>query len=52
MLGFLFGLEKLILGKINTTMRVLSKVMQILLAVTFIFSAYTKAVGPGFFEIT
>ena len=33
-------------------MRVLSKVMQILLAVTFIFSAYTKAVGPGFFEIT
>lgn len=33
-------------------MRILSKVLQILLAVTFIFSAYTKAVGPGFFEIT
>jgi thiol-disulfide isomerase/thioredoxin len=33
-------------------MRILSKVLQILLAVTFIFSAYTKAVAPGFFEIT
>lgn len=33
-------------------MRILSKVMQVLLAITFIFSAYTKAVGPGFFEIT
>lgn len=33
-------------------MRILSKVLQIILAVTFIFSAYTKAVGPGFFEIT
>ena len=33
-------------------MKILSKVMQILLGITFIFSAYTKAVGPGFFEIT
>ena len=33
-------------------MRILSKVMQVLLAITFIFSAYTKAIGPGFFEIT
>ena len=33
-------------------MRILSKVMQIMLAITFIFSAYTKAIGPGFFEIT
>ena len=33
-------------------MRILSKVLQIILAITFIFSAYTKAVGPGFFEIT
>ena len=31
---------------------ILSKIMQILLAITFIFSAYTKAIGPGFFEIT
>ncbi len=33
-------------------MRILSKVLQIFLAITFIFSAYTKFVGPGFFEIT
>ena len=33
-------------------MKILSKVLQILLGITFIFSAYTKAVGPGFFEIT
>ena len=33
-------------------MKYLSKTLQLLLAVTFIFSAYTKAVGPGFFEIT
>ena len=33
-------------------MRIISKILQILLAITFIFSAYTKAVGPGFFEIT
>ena len=33
-------------------MKILSRVLQILLAITFIFSAYTKAVGPGFFEIT
>ena len=26
--------------------------MQVMLATTFIFSAYTKAIGPGFFEIT
>ena len=31
-------------------MRILSKVMQVLLAITFIFSAYTKAIGPGFFD--
>ena len=33
-------------------MKILSKVLQIILGTTFIFSAYTKAVGPGFFEIT
>ena len=33
-------------------MKYLSKALQLLLAITFIFSAYTKAVGPGFFEIT
>ncbi|MEK9603741.1 MAG: MauE/DoxX family redox-associated membrane protein [Flavobacteriaceae bacterium] len=33
-------------------MKYLSKTLQLLLGVTFIFSAYTKAVGPGFFEIT
>jgi|TARA_B100001059_G_scaffold114378_2_gene114615 hypothetical protein len=33
-------------------MRTSSKVLQILLAITFIFSAYTKFAGPGFFEIT
>ena len=33
-------------------MKILSRVLQYLLAITFIFSAYTKAVGPGFFEIT
>ena len=33
-------------------MKIFSKVLQILLGITFIFSAYTKAVGPGFFEIT
>ena len=33
-------------------MRTSSKVLQILLAITFIFSAYTKFTGPGFFEIT
>tara|TARA_B100000900_G_scaffold385570_1_gene375321 strand:+ start:1233 stop:2102 length:870 start_codon:yes stop_codon:yes gene_type:complete len=33
-------------------MKILSKVMQVMLATTFIFSAYTKAIGPGFFEIT
>lgn len=33
-------------------MRILSKVLQFFLAITFIFSAYTKFLGPGFFEIT
>ena len=33
-------------------MKILSKVLQIILGTTFIFLAYTKAVGPGFFEIT
>ena len=33
-------------------MKTLSRALQIILAITFIFSAYTKAVGPGFFEIT
>ena len=33
-------------------MRTSSKVLQILLAITFIFSAYTKFAGSGFFEIT
>ncbi len=33
-------------------MKLLSKTLQLLLAITFLFSAYTKAVGPGFFEIT
>ena len=33
-------------------MKLLSKTLQFLLAITFLFSAYTKAVGPGFFEIT
>ncbi len=33
-------------------MKTSSKVLQILLAITFIFSAYTKFAGPGFFEIT
>ncbi len=33
-------------------MNYLSKTLQVLLGVTFIFSAYTKAVAPGFFEIT
>ncbi|PDH45657.1 MAG: hypothetical protein CND43_02150 [Flavobacteriales bacterium MED-G15] len=33
-------------------MKLLSKILQLLLGVTFLFSAYTKAVGPGFFEIT
>jgi hypothetical protein len=33
-------------------MKLLSKILQLLLAITFLFSAYTKAVGPGFFEIT
>ena len=33
-------------------MKLLSKALQLLLAITFLFSAYTKAVGPGFFEIT
>ena len=33
-------------------MKILSKVLQVILAITFIFSAYSKAVGPGFFEIT
>ena len=33
-------------------MRISSKVLQIFLAITFIFSAYTKFAGPGFFEIT
>ena len=33
-------------------MKLISKILQLLLAITFLFSAYTKAVGPGFFEIT
>ena len=33
-------------------MKTISKTLQVLLAITFIFSAYAKAVGPGFFEIT
>lgn len=33
-------------------MKQLIRILQILLGVTFLFSAYTKAVGPGFFEIT
>jgi thiol-disulfide isomerase/thioredoxin len=33
-------------------MKIISKILQLLLAVTFLFSAYTKAIGPGFFEIT
>ena len=33
-------------------MKYLSISFRVLLAITFIFSAYTKAVGPGFFEIT
>jgi len=33
-------------------MKLLSKILQLFLAITFLFSAYTKAVGPGFFEIT
>lgn len=33
-------------------MKFFSKTLQILLGITFLFSAYTKAVGPGFFEIT
>jgi len=33
-------------------MKILSRVLQYFLAITFLFSAYTKAVGPGFFEIT
>lgn len=33
-------------------MKLLSKILQLLLGITFLFSAYTKAVGPGFFEIT
>ena len=33
-------------------MKQLTRILQILLGVTFLFSAYTKAVGPGFFEIT
>lgn len=33
-------------------MKQLTRTLQILLGVTFLFSAYTKAVGPGFFEIT
>ena len=33
-------------------MKLISKTLQLLLAITFLFSAYTKAVGPGFFEIT
>jgi hypothetical protein len=33
-------------------MNIVSKILQLLLGITFLFSAYTKAVGPGFFEIT
>lgn len=33
-------------------MKIVSKIFQLLLGITFLFSAYTKAVGPGFFEIT
>ena len=33
-------------------MKLVSKILQLLLGITFLFSAYTKAVGPGFFEIT
>ena len=33
-------------------MKLISKIIQLLLAIIFLFSAYTKAVGPGFFEIT
>lgn len=33
-------------------MKYLSRTLQVILGITFIFSAYTKAVGPGFFEIT
>ena len=33
-------------------MKIVSKSLQLLLGITFLFSAYTKAVGPGFFEIT
>lgn len=33
-------------------MKIVSKILQLLLGITFLFSAYTKAVGPGFFEIT
>lgn len=33
-------------------MKILSKTLQLLLGITFLFSAYTKAVAPGFFEIT
>ena len=33
-------------------MKIVSKILQLLLGTTFLFSAYTKAVGPGFFEIT
>jgi len=33
-------------------MKLLSKILQLFLAITFLFSAYSKAVAPGFFEIT
>ena len=34
------------------TVRTLVKILRCLLGLTFLFSAYTKFVGPGFFEIT
>ena len=33
-------------------MKLISKILQLFLAITFLFSAYSKAVAPGFFEIT
>lgn len=33
-------------------MRISIAGLRILLGITFLFSAYTKFVGPGFFEIT
>lgn len=42
--------QKVIFEK-NSSMTYLRNLLQIFLAATFLFSAYTKAVAPGFFEV-